>query len=61
MQRLRTSTKWVSFARAEGIFFGSAMGRGSDRTAMAVVAEINDEAHRYLKMIVNGRPLSAAQ
>ena len=33
-------------ARAEGTFFGSLMGRGSDRTAMAVVAEINDDADR---------------
>ena len=48
-------------ARTEGIFFGSPMGRGSDHTTMAVVAVINDDADRYLKMIVNGRPLSAAQ
>ena len=43
-------------ARTEGIFYGSPMGRGSDRTKMAVVADINDDADRYLKMIVAGRP-----
>ena len=36
-------------ARTEGIFFGSPMGRGSDRTTMEVVAEINDGADRYLR------------
>ena len=29
-------------ARTEDIFYGPPMGRGSDRTTMAVVAEIND-------------------
>ena len=47
-------------ARAGGIFLGSPMGHGSDRTTMAVVAEINDGADCYLKMIVNGRPLSGS-
>ena len=45
-------------ARAEGIFYGSPMGRGSDRTAMAVVAEINDDVDRFLRSVVSGRPLS---
>ena len=45
-------------ARAEEIFYGSPMGRGSDRTAMAVVAEINDDADRFLRPVVFGRPLS---
>ena len=45
-------------ARAEGIFYGSPMGRGLDRTAMAVVAEINDDADRFLRSVVSGRPLS---
>ena len=47
-------------ARTEDIFFDAPMGRGSDRTAIAVVAEINNDADRYLKMIVNGRPLSGS-
>ena len=47
-------------ARAARIFYGSPVGRGSDRTTMAVVAEINDDADRYLKMIVAGRPLSGS-
>ena len=47
-------------ARTEDIFFGAPMGRGSDRTTIAVVAEINNDAARYLKMIVNGRPLSGS-
>ena len=45
-------------ARTEGIFYGSPMGRDSDRTAMAVVAEINDDADRFLWSVVSGRPLS---
>ena len=44
-------------ARTEDIFFGTPMGRSSDRTTMAVVAEINSDADRYLRMIMNGRPL----
>ena len=47
-------------ARTEDIFFGSPMGRGSDSPTMAVVAEIKNDADRYLKMIVNGRPLSGS-
>ena len=45
-------------ARVEDIFYGSPMGRGSDRTTMAVVAEINDDADRFLRSVVSGRPLS---
>ena len=45
-------------ARAEGTFYGSPMGRGSDRTTMAVVAEINDDADRFLRSVVSVRPLS---
>ena len=33
-------------ARAEGIFYGSPMGCGSERTTMAVVAEISDQRRR---------------
>ena len=47
-------------ARTEDIFFGTPMGRSSDRTTMAVVAEINNDADRYLRMIVNGRPLAGS-
>ena len=47
-------------ARTEDIFFGPPMGRSSDCTTMAVVAEINDDADRYLRMIVNGRPLAGS-
>ena len=47
-------------APTEGIFFGSPMGRGSDRTTMAVVAEVNDDAGRFLRMVVGGRPLSSS-
>ena len=45
-------------ARTEDIFYGPPMGRGSDRTTMAVVAEINDDAGSFLRSIVSGRPLS---
>ena len=43
-------------ARTEGIFFGPPMGRSSNRTTTAVVAEINNDADRHLRLIVNGRP-----
>ena len=33
-------------ARTQGIFHGPTAGRGSDRTTVAVVAEINDDADR---------------
>ena len=35
-------------ARAQGIFYGPATGRDSERTTMAVVAETNDDAERFL-------------
>ena len=40
-------------ARTQGIFHfhGPPTGRGSKRTTRAVVAEINDEADRLLKMV----------
>ena len=47
-------------ACSEDIFFGPPMGRSSDRTTMAVVAKIKSDADRYLKIIVNGRPLASS-
>ena len=47
-------------ARTQGIFYGPPTGRGSERTTMAVVAEINDDADRFLRMVVGGRPLSSS-
>ena len=47
-------------ARTEGIFFGPPMGRSSERTTMAMVAEINNDVDRYLRVIVNGRPLASS-
>ena len=44
--------------RTEGIFFGKPTGRRSERTTMAVVAaEVNDDADRWLRLGVGGRPL----
>ena len=37
-------------ARTEGTLFGPPMGRSSDRTTTAVVAEINNDAGRYLSL-----------
>ena len=45
-------------ARTEDIFHGPPMGRGSDRTTMAVVAEINDDAESFLRSVVSGWPLN---
>ena len=47
-------------ARTQGIFYGPAAGRGADRTTMAVVAEVNDDADRFLRMVVGGWPLSGS-
>ena len=47
-------------ARTHGIFYGPPLGRASERTTMAVVAEVNDDADRYLRMQVAGRPLSGS-
>ena len=46
--------------RADGIFFGKATGRRSERTKVAVVAEVNDDADRWLRSIVGGRPLAGS-
>ena len=47
-------------ARTEGIFFGTPTGRSLERTTMAVVAEVNDDADRCLRMVVGGRPLAGS-
>ena len=44
-------------ARPQGTFFGSATGRDRERTTMAVVAQANDDADRFLRMVFGGRPL----
>ena len=46
--------------RADGIFFGKATGRRSERTKVAVVAEVNDDADRWLRSIIGGRPLAGS-
>ena len=46
--------------RTQGIFYGPAMGRDSERTPMAVVVEANDDAGRFLRMVVGGRPSSGS-
>ena len=35
-------------ALTEGIFYGKPTGRSSERTTMAVVVQINDDADRWL-------------
>ena len=47
-------------ALTEYIFYGKLTGRSSERTAMAVVAQINDEAGRWLRSVVGGRPLAGS-
>ena len=46
--------------RTQGMFYGLATGRGADRTTMAVVTEVNDDAGSFLRMVVGGRPLSSS-
>ena len=47
-------------ARVRDISLGPVVGRDSARTSMAVVAQINDDADRFLRMVVSGRPLSGS-
>ena len=47
-------------ARTQDIFYGPATGCDSERTTMAVVAEVNDDADRFLQMVVSGRLLSGS-
>ena len=42
------------------IFFGKPTGRSSERTTMAVVAQVNDDADRWLRSVVGGRPLAGS-
>ena len=44
----------------ENIFYGKPTGRRSERTTMAVVAQHNDGADRWLRSIVSGRPLDGS-
>ena len=44
----------------ENIFFGKPTGRRSERTTMAVVAQHNDGADRWLRSVVSGRPLDGS-
>ena len=47
-------------ALTENIFYGKPSGRSSERTTMAVVAQINDDADRWLRSVVGGRPLAGS-
>ena len=47
-------------ALTENIFFGKPTGRSSERTTMAVVAQINDDADRWLRSVVGDRPLAGS-
>ena len=44
----------------QNIFFGKTTGRRSERTTMAVVAQHNDGADRWLRSVVSGRPLDGS-
>ena len=50
----------MGLARTQGIIYGPATGRDSDRTTVVVAAEANDGADRFLRMVVGGRPLSGS-
>ena len=47
-------------ALTQDIFFGKVTGRRSERTTMAVVAQANDGADRWLRAVVSGRPLDGS-
>ena len=42
----------------ENIFYGKPTGRRSERTTMAVIAQHNDGADRWLRSVLSGRPKS---
>ena len=44
----------------QNIFFGKPTGRRSERITMAVVAQHNDGADRWLRSVVSGRPLDSS-
>ena len=46
--------------RSEHIFFGTPSGRQSERITMAVVAQPNNGADRWLRSILSGRPLDGS-
>ena len=47
-------------ALTQSTFFGKATGRRSERTTMAVVAQVNDGADRWLRTVLSGRPLDGS-
>ena len=47
-------------ALTENTFYGMPAGRSSERTTMAVVAQINNDADRWLRSVVGGRPLTGS-
>ena len=49
-----------SFLLTQNIFFGKVTGRRSEHTTIAVVAQVNDGADRWLRAIVSGRPLGGS-
>ena len=53
-------SQMVLVALTENIFYGKPTGRSSERTTMAVVAQINDGADRWLRSVVGGRPLAVS-
>ena len=46
--------------RSEHIFFGTPSGRQSERITMAVVAQPNEGADRWLRSVLSGRPLDGS-
>ena len=44
----------------ENIFYGKPTGRRSERTTMAVIAQYNDGADRWLRSVLSGRPLDGS-
>ena len=50
----------VAVALTAGIFYSKPTSRSSERTAMAVVPQINDDADRWLRSVVGGRPLAGS-
>ena len=47
-------------ALPQGIFYGPTTERNRERTTMAVVAQVNDDADRFLQMVTHGRPFSGS-
>ena len=53
-------TKMGLTVLTQHIFYGKAIGRRSERTTMAAVVKVEDEADRWLRSIANGRPLDGS-